>query len=427
MSMEAHETGMSLLKTPEAQRLLEQTELSPSAVRTCERDLTQYLQRYLPWFYRKEQRTNARIVIEGLLSGLERKTCEPIARQHGVQRKPVQFFVGNGAWDDEAVMAELRGHVRQELGDPNAVLVVDASAFAKKGTESCGVKRQWCGRLGKVENCQVGMFLCYAAPGGHAPLDRRLYLPEDWAADRERRKKTHVPATVRFQAKWRIALEMIDRCRSEGMPHGWVAGDDEFGRCNGFRAKLRGRRERYVLDVPSNTLVRDLEAAPPPGRRKVPFVQAREWAKRQPASAWRKLTLRPGTEGPLEVEALSCRVRARDAKGRIGAREQLLVVRRVVEGQMQIDYSLSNDRQATLGELAGAHAQRHRVEQMFQEGKGEAGLGQYEVRSYIGWHHHMTLSLLALWFLRLETGRLGKKMSSAHGSAGAWDLQRLVA
>lgn len=422
--MEAYETRTSLLETPEAQELLEQAKLRPSAVRECEDHLTSFVQRYLPCFYRKEQRANARMVIEGLLSGLERKTCEPIARQHGVPRKPVQFFVGNGAWDDEAVMAELRRHVREELGDPDAVLVVDASGFAKKGKESCGVKRQWCGRLGKVENCQVGMFLCYASPGGHAPLDRRLYLPEDWAEDPERRKKCHVPKEVKFKAKWRIALEMLDRCRAEQIPHSWVAGDDEFGRCNRFRAMLRGRHERYVLDVPSNTLVRDLEAQPRRGKRVVPFVQAREWAQRQPASAWQKLTLRPGAKGPLEVEATSCLVRARDAKGRIGARERLLVVRRTVDGQTQTDYSLSNARNVPLQQLAEAHAQRHSVEQMLEEGKGEAGLGQYEVRSWIGWHHHVTLSLVALWFLILETGRLGeKKMSGHHSPAGALDLQ----
>lgn len=418
--MEAHETRTSLLDAPEARALLEQTELLPSAVRACGQDLARFIQRYLPWFYRKEQRENARIVIEGQISGLERKTCEPIARQHAVPRKPVQFFVGNGAWDDEAVMAELRRHVREELAEADAVLVLDASGFVKKGTASCGVKRQWCGRLGKVENCQVGMFLCYAASRGHAPLDRRLYLPEDWAEDPKRREKCHVPKEVTFQEKWRIGLEMLDRCRTEGTPHAWVAGDDEFGRCNEFRAKLRGRRERYVLDVPSNTLVRDLEATPPPGKRKVPFVPARQWVNQQPASAWRKLTLRPGTKGPLEVETIDRLVRARDAQGRLGARERLLVTRRVVNGRVEVDYSLSNDRTAPLRQLAVVRAQRHRVEQMLEEGKGEAGLDQYEVRSWIGWHHHMTLALVALWFLILETGQLGgKKMPGDLGPAGA--------
>src|SRR3954469_17359262 len=132
-----------ILDHPEARALLAQATLTPAAVRGCGDRLTAFLGRYLPLFYRKEQRANATVVVEGLLSGLERKTCEPIARAHGIHRKPVQFFVGSGAWDDEAVMAELRRHVKEELGDEQAVLVIDPSAFAKKGDASCGVKRQW--------------------------------------------------------------------------------------------------------------------------------------------------------------------------------------------------------------------------------------------------------------------------------------------
>jgi SRSO17 transposase len=353
--------------------------------------------------------------------GLQRKTCEPIAREHGLHRKPIQSFVGCSTWDDEVVMAELRRHVKEELGDVNAVLVIDPSAFAKKGSASCGVKRQWCGRLGKTENCQVGVFLCYASPKGHAPLDRKLYLPEEWAADEKRRQKCHVPTEVVFQEKWRIGLAMVDRCRAEGLPHGWVGGDDELGRPSEFRVALRARHERYVLDVPCNTRVRDLEASPPPrrpsgkGRQpKVPFVPVQEWLARQPEWAWRKVTLRPGSKGPLEVEALLRRVQTCDAHRHVGPEEQLLVVRSVVEGQPKIDYSLSNARpEVTLAELVRAHGQRYRIEQMLEEGKGEAGLGHYEVRSWVGWHHHVTLALLALWFLVLEKGRAGKKTTSA--------------
>jgi SRSO17 transposase len=127
---------------------------------------------------------------------LQRKTSEPIAAQAGEQRRPLQLFVGAGGWDDQAVLGELRHHVREDLGDPEAVFILDPSSFPKKGTASCGVARQWCGRLGKVDNCQVGVFLAYAAEGGYAPLDRRLYLPEDWAGDPERREKCHVPPEV---------------------------------------------------------------------------------------------------------------------------------------------------------------------------------------------------------------------------------------
>ena len=150
---------MSLLDHPTAQALLADAEVSAVAVAGCRRRLDAFLRRYLPRFYRQEQRELATLVIQGRLSGLERKTSEPIAYLAGLQRKPVQHFVGAGAWDDEAVMVELRRHVAEQRGDPDAVLVLDPSGFAKTGDASCGVARQWCGRLGKVENCQVGVFL----------------------------------------------------------------------------------------------------------------------------------------------------------------------------------------------------------------------------------------------------------------------------
>lgn len=425
--METNETtGTSVLEHPEALALLEQATLSAAAVRGCQTRLTRFMQRYVPLFYRKEQGQNAVIVIEGLLSGLERKTCEPIAREHGVHRKPIQSFVGCSTWDDQKVMRELRRHVKEKLADPNAVLVIDPSAFEKKGTESCGVKRQWCGRLGKIENCQVGVFLCYAAAGGHAPLDRRLYLPREWAEDEKRREKCHVPEDVVFQEKWRIGLSMLDDCRLE-MPHGWVAGDDEMGRCSELRAQLRTRKERYVLDVPCNTLIRDLESRRPrrkhAGRgrkRQTPFVQVGQWAADQPAAAWQRVEVRPGTKGPLVVETMTRAVQTRDDEGRAGPQERLLVTRSVVEGQTKMDYSLSDaGPEVAVKELVQARAQRYRIEQMLEEGKGDAGLDHYEVRSWVGWHHHITLSLLAVWFLLTERGRVGEK--NVPGSHGATD------
>lgn len=432
--METYEqAGMSILDHPQAQLLLEDAVVTADTVRGCQGRLTRFMQRYLPRFYRKEQRDNAVIVVQGLLSGLERKTCEPIAREHGVQRKPIQFFVGNGKWDDQSVMAELRQHVKEHLSDPKAVLVLDPSAFPKKGTESCGVKRQWCGRLGKEENCQVGVFLCYAAARGHAPLDRRLYLPKEWAEDAARRKKCHVPAEVAFQEKWRIGLDLLDACRGE-LPHAWTTVDSEFGRCSVFRAELRARGEAYVVDVPCNASVRDLEGRRPPrkhkgkGRkREVPFVQVQEWAARQPASAWQRLQVRAGEKGPLEVDAMTTPVQARDEEGHVGPQERLLVMRTVGENP-DISYSLSNaDSQALLAELVRARCERHRIEQMFQEGKGKAGLDNYEVRSWVGWHHHMTLALLAVWFLVIEKGIVGKKNSGHYGFTGSGDLHAFVA
>jgi SRSO17 transposase len=416
---------MSLLDHPEAQALLAEAVVTPDSVRKRADRLTAFLQRYLPKFYRSEQRATAALVIRGRLSGLERKTSEPIAIEAGLPRKPIQFFVGSGKWDDEAVMAELRAHVREELAEPDGVVVIDPSAFPKKGTESCGVGRQWCGRLGKVDNCQVGVFLAYAAEGGYAPLDRRLYLPEDWAGDPERREKCHVPPEVAFREKWQIALDLLDRSLP-GLPHGWITGDDEFGRASEFRAALRLRKERYVLDVPCNTTVRDLERRRPPrkragvGRKRaVPFVRADAWAAGQPESRWERITVRDGEKGPLVVDAMTARVRAKQ-EGRIGPEERLVVIRPV--GESRIDYALTNaGPEVALADVVRAQRQRHRIEEMFATGNGEAGLDHYEVRSWVGWHHHVTLSLVALWFLCLDRRRVGGENPGGDGASDAAD------
>jgi SRSO17 transposase len=422
---------MSLLDQPDAQALLADAVLTPEAVRGCQDRLARFLERYLPRFRRAEQRHNATLVIRGLLSGLQRKTCEPIAVEAGVHRKPIQFLVGAGKWDDESVMAELRGHVAEELGDDQAVLILDASTFPKSGADSCGVGRQWCGRLGKQENCQRGIFLAYAAPGGYAPLDRKLYLPRDWADDPARREKGHVPEEVEFREGWRIAAELIERA-GPGLPHGWVAGDDEFGRPAQFRAWLRGRGERYVLDVPGDTVVRDLECARPErragrgARPQVPFGRVDAWAARQPEGRWTRLTIRDGEKGPLRVDAMVVRVRTK-LERRIGPEERLVVMR-TVEAKPRVHYALSNAGPGVpLEELVRVRFTRHRIEEVFGAGKGEVGLGQYEVRSWVGWHHHMTLSLLALWFLCCERRRVGGENPGRDRVAGPRDLHPAAA
>jgi SRSO17 transposase len=421
---------MSLLDHPEAQALSDDAILSPDTVRSCADRLTDFLQRYLPKSYRVEQRENAATVIRGLLSGLERKTWEPIAIEAGLPREPIQFFVGAGKWDDEAVMAELRARVRGELAEPEGVVVIDPSAFPKKGTESWGVARQWCGRLGQVESCQVGVFLADAAKAGSAPLDRRLYLPEDWANDEARRARCHVPPEVEFREEWRIALDLPDRSLP-GLPHGWIVGDDELGRAAEFRAAWRRRPERYVWDVPCHTTVRDLERRRPPrkkagvGRkREVPLQRADAWAACQPESRWERITLRDGEKGPLVVEAMSVRVRAK-GDGRIGPEERPVVIRPV--GASRIDSALSNaGAEVPLAELVRAQRQRHRIEEVFEAGTGAAGLDHSEVRSRVGWHHHMTPSLVALWFLCLERRCVGGENPGDPGVPGEADLHAVA-
>jgi SRSO17 transposase len=406
---------MSLLNSPQALALLEDAVVPKEVVTSLGGYLTDFLQRYLPVFYREEQRELAVVVVEGKLSGLERKTCEPIATQANLHRKPLQNFVGAGKWNDEAVMAEIRQHVAEELAEPTGALICDGSSFVKKGTDSCGVARQWCGRLGKIENCQVGVFLSYAGQDGHAPLDRRLYLSEDWAADDLRRQCCHVPEDVVFQEKWRMALDQIARCRE--LPHAWVLADDEFGRVTGFRQQLRRWGERYLLDVPANTLVREVTGAGRPGR----FERVDQWARSQPSSRWRKVRQRAGEKEELVVWALTALVQTKDEDGRMGRAERVLVVR-PVDREGDTTYALSNAAaDVPMTELVRAKGERYRTEQVFQEGKGEVGLGHYEVRSWVGWHHHMTLSFLALWFLSLERKRWGEKGAGVNRATIATD------
>lgn len=421
---------MDLLEHPEAQALLADADLPAAAVETCADQLEAFLARYLPCFYRKEQSQHARTILRGKLTGLERKTTEPIATQARQQRRPLQLFVGAGGWDDQAVLGELRQHIHAELADPAAVFLLDPSGFPKKGTASCGVERQWCGRLGKVDNCQVGVFLAYVAPRGSTLLEGRLYLPRTWAEDPVRRLKTYVPADVTFQEKWRLGLDLLDRARAE-LPGRWVVGDDELGRCTELRAALRQRRLSYVLDVPCNTLVRELSERRPPAQpggaaRRPAFERVDHWVARQPKGRWRTVTVRDGEKGPLQVQVLLATVQTKDEDGHVGPRERLAVFRSV-EDKPQTWYTLSNAPDARRGELARVHGTRHRIEELFAQGNQEVGLDHYEVRSWVGWHHHMTLSLLALWFLQLERLRLGGKNPGGDGGAGAGDLQRITA
>jgi SRSO17 transposase len=352
----------------------------------------------------KPSHGHARMYISGRMRQLERRTLEPIATANGVHRRPLQQFVGNGQWSDEPVREKACEMIAEELGDPNGVLIVDGSGFQKWGTESVGVQRQWLGRLGKRENCQVGEFLAYASTKGHTLVDCSLYLPECWADDAERREKAYVPEDIEFRKGWQLAFELVMK-RSAALPHRWLLGDDAYGRVVEFRKQLDNAGERYLLDVPSNTLVK-LQ----PGDKKGQRVD--EIAKSIPKSAWTFVKTRDGEKGPIQVRAIKMRVTT--GEGDDARRETLLVVRRPSSGKHW--YYLSNGKGFTVEKMAKAAACRHYVEQALQLAKGEVGLAEYEVRSWVGWHHHMTLSMLALLFLATENRRL-QKNSSAHGPA----------
>jgi SRSO17 transposase len=381
-----------------------------------------------------ESRAHGRTYVSGLLSDVERKNTESIAYRHDLDRQVLQRFIGYMPWDHEPLLDELTRQVAAELGEPDAVIVFDPSGFPKRGPESVGVQRQWCGRLGKTENCQVGIYMGYVAHAEHALVDMRLYLPKKWAADRTRRKKCGVPKEVRYQTRHQLALDMLAQ-RGALLPHGWIAGDDEMGRPAWFREKLNEIGERYLLAVPSNITIRDLEAVVPspvrgPGRsgprgpRKAPFQQLHAWCAALPAAAWTRLVIRDADKGPIEVEAVARRVEAKIDRRVMGFEETLFVIRwRAEDGTVKHDYHLSNAaRETPLAELARVANAEHRIEHCLQRGKSEAGLADYQTRSWVGWHHHQTLSLIAVWFLVQETRR-GKKidasLNTAAGSRGS--------
>lgn len=349
--------------------------------------------------------------VAGLLSKLKRKTSEGIAYLHDQERQGIQKFIGQAPWAHAPLLTTLALQVGQELGEPDGVIVFDPSAFAKKGTKSVGVARQWCGRLGKIENCQVGVYMAYVARKDKALVNMRLYLPEEWTKDRSRCKEAAIPKGTKFRTRHELALEMLDE-QGESLPHSWVTGDDEMGRPMDFRLKLQGRGERYLLAVPSNTLVRDIDAPPPEysGRGKHPmtsFMRVDHWCGLQTESAWTTIEVRDGEKGPLRVDVVKCRVRARTPTGGTGLEEVLFITReRQTDGTFKHDYYLSNaDSEVPLKEFARAAKAEHRVEECLKDAKGEAGLGEYQVRNWPGWHHHQTLALLAAWFLSQETRR----------------------
>ena len=271
------------------QQLLDECEVPPEVFLGGIERLAEFARPFAECLARQEQKDHARTYLAGLVSDLGHKTAESIAYRHDQERHGLQHFVGSSTWDHRPLIRELAGQVGREIGTPDGVIVFDPSGFAKKGDTSVGVQRQWLGRLGKVDNGQVGVSMAYASTREHALVDVRLYLPRAWAKDRARRKRCGVPKSARYRTRHELALEML---RETGplLPHAWVTGDDEMGRSSRFRAELRRRNEPYLLAVPSNTTVRDLEGAVPEyggrgPRPKRAFEQVRAWAKALPVGA----------------------------------------------------------------------------------------------------------------------------------------------
>src|SRR5499426_2131250 len=380
------------------------------------------------------------LYLQGLLSQLPRKNAEAIAAWLDVERQVIQDCIGTVPWDHRPLITVLVGQVAERLGEPDGIIAFDPSSFPKRGTHAVAVKRQWCSHRGKGDNGQVGVFMGYVSRHDHAWLDFRLSLPREWTRDEPRRHACHVPPDGQYQTRQEQCLERLDAWGAQ-VPHGWVTGDDELGRHTRLRRELRERGERYVLGVPCTTTIRDLEAPLPAyagrGRRpKAPWQSVTAWRQALPPDTWTHLTVRDGEKGPVAIALVRHRVQTRLERKRLGPEEWLVVTRRPLtddgtwEARASRDATDQDERyryhyyltptagcagaftEPALEELARVIKAGACIEASFPRGKGEVGMDEYQVRTWPGWHHHMAISLMAVWFLIGETHR-GQQVTPA--------------
>lgn len=380
-------------------------------LRRLKPELETFLDRYAGYFGRADTHFQARRMVYGLLDGSDRRNVENIAEvvKGGVVRT-LQKFITQGSWRDDDVLTELRTHVVEVFGDENAVMCVDETGFPKKGTKSVGVKRQYSGILGRVDNCQIGVFLNYVSQGDHMLFDRRLYLPEEWANDWDRRAAAYVPEEVVFRTKPELALEMVADAVARNIPFRFVAGDSVYGDSPTFLQGLRALRKLYVVDVSSEIHVwlqrpKCLRSGKPEKRA----ISVAEALTHVPPKAWKSMTVAEGSQGPRVYEYAELPVWFSEGGLPTPTFERLLF-RRSLGQKAEVKYQRSNaPLQFKLPQLAQVAGQRWTIEQDFQSGKGECGLDEYETRGWTGWHHHTALSMLALFFLALQRRRMEKK------------------
>jgi SRSO17 transposase len=396
-------------------------------------ELDRFLDRFAPLFGRGENQAHARRFVQGLLHGGERRNAENIAQaMSGGPVRSLQAFLTTGTWSDPEVLKAMRRSVLEALSDEDAVWNSDETGFPKKGTKSVGVKRQYSGTLGRTDNCQVAVFANYSAAKGHTFMDRRLFLPEEWAGDRGRRDGAGVPAGVIFRTKPQLALEMVADAVAEGVPFRGVGGDGVYGDSPTFVQGVRQLEKWYVLDSSADARVWAAEPRVIPAeerprpRRGRPCTQplvvgepkrVDEVVAALPAAAWRRLTVAEGSQGPRVYEYAEVWAWFSE-EGLPGPRERLLV-RRSLGQEPELKYHRSNAPAAVpLLKLARVRATRWTIEEDIKSAKGQCGLDEYETRGWSGWHHHTALSMLALAFLVLQRVRLGGKRAADERARG---------
>jgi SRSO17 transposase len=410
---------------------LPEMNLAPQDIDGLLDQVQEYQATYRPLFQRREQREKSARYLYGLLSPeIKNKAIEPMMLElegdNQNEIRAMQHFISEGTWDDDAVLARHWQEVAKDLGDEEGVFTLDGSDFAKQGPESVGVKRQWCGELGKTANCQGGVFLGYASQKGYTLLHRRLYLPEEWVEDQayaERRQKCGVPEEITFQTKPTLGLEMLKTVWQEGtLPGCWLTCDEAFGRSTEFLDQVADLGLWYYGEVPHDTCVwldrpatcvpkwsgrgrkptRKRLAAGAPDRQSVVKV-----ARSVPVEKWTRHTIKEGSKGPIVADFAILRVVA--VRNALPGPDVWLIFRRTVSaGELKVYLSNApvETPQSALIRLSGM---RWPIETSFEEGKQLVGMGDYQVRSWTGWHHHMTLSILAHFFLVRLQLRLGDK------------------
>ena len=375
--------------------------LSSASVARWTRQLDALHARLAPHFRRPEPRARARAYLQTVLAGAERRNGWQLAEAAG-EATPygMQRLIASAAWDAAAVRDDLRAYVVEHLGDPGGVLIVDETGFLKKGTQSAGVHRQYSGTAGRIDNCQVGVFLAYASRRGHAFVDRALYLPEAWCDDRARCRAAGIPDAVGFRTKPALARDMLERALDAGVPAAWVTGDEVYGCDRRLRMLLEGRGQPFVLAVRSTEAVFHLGI---PGKAQ---PHAATVAAALPAGAWHVLSAGAGTKGPREYRwAWADLVRI----GWPGWRHALLVRERLTPNARgeheRAYYVVFAPAAATLADVVRVAGTRWAIEQGFEAAKQEVGLDEYEVRKYAGWHRYVTLALFAHAFLAVARAR----------------------
>jgi len=392
--------------------------------------LAAYLKQFADCYRRKDTRAHLQVYVEGQLSNLERKSVEPIAKAAGVAPRSLQEFLSLLKWDEDRARDRLQTIVAREHASLHAVGIVDETSFAKQGTKTPGVQRQWCNARGKKDNCIVTVHLGYAAEDFHCLLDGELYLPESWASDRERCQEAAIPATMGYRPKWQIALELYDRACRQGVELAWMTFDEGYGSKPGFLRGLRERKQPFVGEVP-RSLTGWLQ--PPPvttrpyrkhrrGRgRKTPRIASGSpparrvddllrWAPALRQQPWKPYRLRDGTQGPMVWEAKHILFSMADAEGLpVPAPWHLLIARNVLNPR-QVKYFVGDAPPKTpVGTLLRVGFSRWPIERAFEDQKTELGLDHYEGRRYPGLKRHLILSAISHLFLARVRQVLGEK------------------